>query len=119
MGNVMMKDQRPKFVSDYEAIYGEDDAAHRGKPHGWIQWKGTGVCIDLHCECGAHGHVDTDFFYFYKCFSCGRVYAVGQNVALIPLTPEQQAHAETLSCGVKIDEERKDEKEFQELINTP
>jgi len=100
-------------------VHDTDNATFRGKPHGWIQWKGTGVCIDLHCECGAHGHVDTDFFYFYKCFACGRTYAVGANVALIPLTPEQSAAAEALPCGIKIDEKRKEEKEFQELIDAP
>lgn len=36
-------------------------------PHGWIQWKGTSVCMDVHCACGAHGHVDADFAYTLKC----------------------------------------------------
>lgn len=22
------------------------------KPHGWIQWKGTDVCVDIYCKCG-------------------------------------------------------------------
>ena len=57
----------------------KDDADRRGisdGPHGWIQWKGTDVCIDLHCECGSHGHVDGDFVYY---------------VPLVPIdfTPEQ------------------------------
>lgn len=63
-----------------------------GIPHGWIQWKGTDVSIDLHCVCGHHGHYDGDFLYFYQCPGCGARYAVGQNVRLIPLT-EQQATA--------------------------
>ena len=25
---------------------------YKDKPHGWIQWKGTGVCMDVHCKCG-------------------------------------------------------------------
>ncbi len=54
-------------------------------PYGFIQWKGTDVCMDLHCVCGFHGHVDGDFFYFYKC-QCGRVYEVGVHVPLLLVT---------------------------------
>ncbi len=61
-----------------------------GKPHGWIQWKGTDVCMDIHCTCGHMGHVDADFFYYYQCPNCDARYAVGQNIMLVPLT-EQQA----------------------------
>lgn len=71
----------------YDAVYSQDHP--RGESHGWIQWKGTDVCIDIHCVCGHSGHVDGDFFYHYRCPSCQRVYAVGQNVKLIPLTAEQ------------------------------
>lgn len=59
-------------------------------PHGWIQWKGTNVCMDVHCGCGHHGHVDDEFAYFYLC-RCGRGYAIGGTVTLYPLTPEQVA----------------------------
>lgn len=44
-----------------------DEQARLERPFGWIQWKGTNVCIDLHCECGAHGHVDAEFLYFVRC----------------------------------------------------
>lgn len=57
--------------------------------HGWIQWKGTNVCMDLHCECGHMGHVDVDFFYYFKCPSCQKIYAVGQNVRLYPVSKEE------------------------------
>jgi hypothetical protein len=69
----------------------ESDSFH-GKAHGWIQWKGTSVCIDLHCLCGAHGHVDAEFFYHYECAKCHRKYAVGMNVALIELNAQQAAY---------------------------
>ena len=72
---------------NYDAIYSQDFPDD--VPHGWIQWKGTDVCIDLHCECGYLGHCDREFFYAYECPSCHRKYAVGQNVKLIPLTDEQ------------------------------
>ena len=54
-------------------------------PRGWIQWKGTMVCMDVHCSCGEHGHVDADFAYFYRC-RCGKLWSIGQNVRLHELT---------------------------------
>lgn len=70
----------------YDAIYNQDNP--KGSAHGWIQWKGTDVCMDTHCVCGYHGHVDIDFFYRYECPKCHRKYAVGQNIKLIEMTPE-------------------------------
>ncbi len=73
----------------YDRIYGVE---HSEKAYGWIQWKGTNVCIDIHCACGHAGHVDTDFFYAYECPQCHAKYAVAQVIRLIPLeTPEKQA----------------------------
>ncbi len=60
-------------------------------PHGWIQWKGTNVCMDLHCACGAHLHADEEFFYSVRCGHCGVTYAVSPFVKLVPLTPEEAA----------------------------
>ena len=37
------------------------------QPHGWIQWKGTNVCMDIHCKCGMLTHIDADFAYHVKC----------------------------------------------------
>lgn len=45
-------------------------------PHGFIQWKGTDVCMDLYCECGCHWHIDADFAYFTRCPRCGASYKV-------------------------------------------
>jgi len=56
---------------------------------GWIQWKGTDVCIDLHCACGNHSHADRDFLYYWRCPDCHRVYSLAPQVKLIPLTDEQ------------------------------
>jgi hypothetical protein len=70
----------------FETVYEQHDI--RPVPNGWIQWKGTDVCMDVYCACGYHGHVDVDFFYFYECPKCHQKYAVGQTVPLIPLTPE-------------------------------
>ena len=75
-------------MSIWDIVKAGDTPVH-GKSYGWIQWKGTEVCIDLHCVCGHMGHVDDSFFYFYQCPNCNARYAVGQNVVLIPLTEEQ------------------------------
>lgn len=50
-------------------IYGPTGELRR--PHTFIQWKGTDVCMDFHCECGAHCHFDGDFAYVVKCPHCG------------------------------------------------
>ena len=57
-------------------------------PCGWIQWKGTNVCMDIYCACGEHAHIDDDFAYFLRMPCCGRLYAVGQNVRLYEVNAE-------------------------------
>ena len=53
-----------------------------GKPHGWIQWKGTDVCIDLHCSCGDQLHYDGEFLYYWRCPSCLKVWEMGTHVSV-------------------------------------
>ena len=79
-----------RMMDFYKAVYGQDHP--QDGPHGWIQWKGTDVCIDLYCACGHHGHFDGDFLYYFECPACNAKYAVGQVVKLIPLTAKQAAH---------------------------
>jgi len=50
---------------------------------GFIQWKGTDVCMDFHCECGHHNHYDDYFAYVVKCRECGNLYAPSCNVEMI------------------------------------
>jgi hypothetical protein len=78
----------PQF---YAQVYGRDFRPAEGESHGWVQWKGTNVCMDTHCTCGHHGHVDAEFFYHYCCPACGRKFAVGQVVKLIEMSPEELA----------------------------
>lgn len=73
----------------YKEVYSKDKVEG---PYGWIQWKGTDVCIDLHCKCGFHGHVDDEFFYYWECPKCGMLYAVGQNVRLLELDEKHSAY---------------------------
>jgi hypothetical protein len=55
------------------------------EPHGWIQWKGTQVCMDVYCACGKHFHMDESFCYHIKCPCCAQVYECDGHITLIPL----------------------------------
>jgi hypothetical protein len=50
------------------------------KSHAYIQWKGTDVCMDFHCECKAHCHFDGYFAYAVKCPHCGAVWQMPSNL---------------------------------------
>jgi hypothetical protein len=70
-------------VSSFEKIAAASPV-NRDGPHAWIQWKGTGVCADIYCSCGRHGHIDEDFTYSIRC-PCGRLWGMDPNVTLVPL----------------------------------
>ncbi len=57
-------------------------------PHGWVQWKGTNVCMDVHCECGEMSHIDAEFCYVVQCPCCGRRYWVNGNVEFIEVVED-------------------------------
>lgn len=65
---------------------GFDDPRHPfTRPEGsdasmFIQWKGTQVCLDFMCECGAQSHLDASFAYYVRCPDCGAVYEMGTQV---------------------------------------
>lgn len=54
-------------------------------PRGWIQWKGTDICMDVYCACGESSHVDAEFVYFVRCPHCKAVYWVSPHVVLEPV----------------------------------
>jgi len=58
------------------------------KPCVGLQWKGSDICADFHCKCGAHGHIDADFVYYYKCAKCGRIYSMPGWMPLMELPPD-------------------------------
>lgn len=78
----------------YDAIY-RPETEQAKAPYGSLQWKGTDACMDIHCVCGAHSHIDGEFAYYFKCYACGRRFALGSIVSLIPLTDEQAEYAAT------------------------
>ncbi len=63
---------------------------YKGKPHGWVQWKGTDVCMDIHCKCGHYSHIDAYFAYHVKCPSCGTVYMCNGHIELIEIEQEPE-----------------------------
>lgn len=76
-----------KVAEDKNAAW-EMQEQYAGKPHGWIQWKGTDVCMDIYCKCGVQFHIDADFAYHVKCPICGTVYFCNGHVEMIELKQE-------------------------------
>lgn len=52
------------------------------RPSGFIQWKGTDVCLDCFCVCGGSFHIDADFCYAVKCPHCGIRLEVSASIEL-------------------------------------
>lgn len=75
-----------KAINETEAR--EIQEQYEGKPHGWVQWKGTAVCMDIHCKCGHHSHIDAEFAYHVKCPKCRTVYMCNGHIELIELEQE-------------------------------
>lgn len=60
-----------------------------GQASGWIQWKGTDVCMDFTCSCGHHGHIDNDFVYIIQCSACGNNYWCNGHIELIQILEDE------------------------------
>lgn len=73
---------------DYNECMDRAEWNPKEKPHGWIQWKGTDVCIDIHCKCGEHSHFDGDFLYTVQCPSCGACYMLNPHIELVEIPGE-------------------------------
>lgn len=41
-----------------------------GRAHVNIQWKGTDICADIHCQCGTYSHVDGYIYGEWICRGC-------------------------------------------------
>ena len=67
-------------------------------PSGWIQWKGTAVCVDLYCTCGAHLHYDGDFMYYIQCAHCKQHYECDGHITLHPIPHDEIAAAGNDIC---------------------
>ena len=51
--------------------------------YGLIQFRGTDICMDVHCKCGCHSHIDGCFVYFLECPECGVIYELNGRIELI------------------------------------
>lgn len=51
-------------------------------PEAYVQWKGTDVCMDVFCTCGAQAHFDGYFAYAVQCPSCDVVWSLPNTLAL-------------------------------------
>ncbi len=64
----------------------------------YIQWKGTDVCIDIHCpECETGSHFDGYFMYQYECPKCKSVFQMGESVEMIKLDKPNEKLCEPVS----------------------
>ena len=66
----------------------EGPTAPNDGPQAFIQWKGTDVCLDFTCTCGANRHFDGDFAYVLKCPDCGARWEMPCLVYPRPAAPE-------------------------------
>jgi hypothetical protein len=70
-----------KKAKDSKAAWAIQET-REGEPHAWIQWKGTDVCMDIHCACGVSSHIDTEFCYTVVCPECGSAYFCNGHIEL-------------------------------------
>lgn len=88
----------PPDLCWYALLRAADPIPPDGQPYGLVQWKGTDVCIDVHCACGRHEHVDAQFMHAFRCPGCGALYALASVVRLVPLPEECAVELEGLIC---------------------
>ena len=64
---------------------------NRERPYAHIQWKGTDVCMDIHCKCGADLHIDEEFCHHIKCIRCGAFYECSGFIELYEIDHEPES----------------------------
>lgn len=91
-------------MSELFEKYSELHRPPSSEAHGWLQWKGTDVCMDFHCKCGHQTHLDCDFTYYIECGKCHRVYWPNAYVWMTELTADEAA---SVADETKVTELRK------------
>jgi hypothetical protein len=61
------------------------------EPWGWVQWKGTDACVDLHCPCGTQWHEDGEFLYKVRCPGCSTEWFLNGHITLHATVPRLDA----------------------------
>lgn len=84
--------QTVPYSEVYEKLYGFEKEIQDAHPFGWIQYKGSNICVDIHCDCGELSHYDGDFAYAVRCPYCQKQWVLGQTVRLVELSPEMEEH---------------------------
>ena len=77
--------------------YGDDECISVSgrapeRPYGWVQFKGTDLCMDVNCSCGKLSHIDAEFANHVICPACGREYVMDGYIPLIPYTGHCRRH---------------------------
>lgn len=65
---------KPEIVTAGFEGGNEENLTGWEEPSAYIQWKGTEVCMDFHCLCGAFCHLDAEFAYVVQCPHCKRMW---------------------------------------------
>ena len=64
-----------------------------------IQWNGTEVCGDFHCECGGYAHIcGAKGMYQIQCIQCDTIWHVPDRIVLFRST-NKTADASTVVAG--------------------
>ena len=91
-----------RMGSVHDKLWNRQTATYKGRPHGWIQWKGSTVCMDLHCACGESTHIHAEFLYVVCCGKCGRNYFVNGHIEMVPMTEEETVEWNKDTQGLDI-----------------
>lgn len=70
-------------------------------PYTFLQWKGTDICMDFHCECGADCHFDGFFAYCVKCPHCGAIWEMPCH--LFPRRADERTYSYHMEHAVVLD----------------
>jgi hypothetical protein len=60
------------------------------EPSAYMQLKGTDICMDFHCDCGASCHFDGYFAYVVKCPHCATLWKMPFMLYPVKATKENE-----------------------------
>jgi len=112
--DILQTNNTKKVKNEVEAR--EVQRKYDDSSHGMIQWKGTGVCMDVYCkQCGLHSHIDDEFVYFLICPKCDTKYYCNPNIELIAIDEFSKITSE-YCIKENYDEEYRTEKIINDAI---
>jgi len=84
-----------------------DLSADIEETHAFIQWKGTNVCMDFWCDCGAQCHFDGYFAYAAACPHCKTIWQMPSR--LFPRKADERTYHRDMAKELEPDEDHSDE----------